>query len=84
MTRVSSQRCLARQNRGVVQHIGRRDAAGQRNEPRTTSLVEGDRVVSYDSTHASMGMSTYLLASAGSVALVQETNRTRSIEARSG
>jgi hypothetical protein len=84
MTRVSSQRCLVQQNRGVVQHIGRRGAAGQRNEPHTTSLVERDRVVSHGPTHASMGMSTYLLASVGSVASVQEMNRTRSTEVRSG
>jgi hypothetical protein len=40
MSQVSSRRCLARQNRGVVQHIDHLDATGQRNDPRTTNLVQ--------------------------------------------
>ena len=40
MSPVSSRRCLAQQNRDVVQHIDHLDATGQRNEPRTTNLVQ--------------------------------------------
>lgn len=36
---VSSQRCLELQNQDVALRIYRRDATGQRNVPRTTSLV---------------------------------------------
>jgi hypothetical protein len=72
------------QTRGVARHIDRRDSAGQRNGPRTTSLVPGNRVISYGSTRSSMGISTHLLVSVDSVALEPETNRTHSTEARSG
>jgi hypothetical protein len=85
MSRVSSQRCLAQQNRDVVQHIDHLDATGRRNEPRTTNLVKKKvENISYGPTRASMGISTYLLASADSVASGQVTNRTHSIEALSG
>lgn len=44
MSRVSSRRCLAQQTRDVVQHIDHLDASGQRNEPRTTNLVQRRRI----------------------------------------
>lgn len=40
MSPVSSRRCLAQQSRDVVQHNDRLVATGQRNEPRTTNLIQ--------------------------------------------
>jgi hypothetical protein len=47
-------------------------------------LYKGRRIISYGPTRASMGISTYLLASVDSVASGRETNRIHSTEVLTG